>query len=159
MGSVAFSKEWLATKASEPIMIMKELIESERKLFELDRHTVTGNTNPHHYSISFKPDKKPEDNYIEGSTRRFRGYFEVVRLPDYQMNDQGGEGLQGFTYPFGRSEKVYTRASRTGEAGEYAVRHEIEHRLRPHASEHDVRVATNTTNSNPHFSYTVRWSG
>ena len=115
-----------------------------------------------HYSVSvdFENKEVPEyrDKYKDGSTRKLRGYWEVHALTDYQMDEQGGEGLMGFTEVHSNRFKLYFRGSLEGEAAEHVKDHELEHQIDPYASESEIRARTNTTSSNPHFAYRVLWS-
>ncbi len=127
--------------------------------------TITQQELSDHYYPKGDFGKNPEDpkyldKYKEGTTRRMRGYWEVHFITDYQMDDIGGPGLQGCTWTQSNSFKLYGRGSleRDSDKAVPVMDHELEHQLDPYASESEVRARTNTTSSNPHFSYTVIWS-
>ncbi len=118
-----------------------------------------------HYSVVVNFEKSPTeqeyvDKYKEGSTRRLRGYWEVHFITDYQMDDIGGPGLQGCTWTQSNNFKLYGRGSleRDSDKAVPVMDHELEHQLDPYAPEEEIRRRTNTSSSNPHFSYTVLWS-
>lgn len=118
-----------------------------------------------HYSITLDFEQalnepKYVDKYREGSTRRLRGYWEVHFITDYQMDEEGGPGLLGFTEVQSNRFKLYGRGSleRDSDKAVPVADHELEHQLDPYASESEIRAMTNTTSSNPHFAYRVLWS-
>lgn len=140
-------------------------LERTRRLSVMDQSATKTFGEPNRYSLTIDFKQMPEDpeyanKYKQGSTNRMRGYWEVHGLPDYQMDEQGGPGLQGFTEVHSHRFKLYFRASleKEPEAAEAVKDHELEHQLDPYASESEVRARTNTTSSNPHFSYRVLWS-